>query len=276
MVAQLSAIDEERRALVDDLVEQAARVDSDRSQLVKDTLDFVKKVRTPPPPPAAGAEFGEGERSSGSKLVTRHFTIFGTGPEINFGELAKDVVDASVEAGSKHVREVVQGIGDGVEVAKKTVDLTSALVDLYRKVWPEKAKETPPPFQPALPIGTLLDRQVNFEFNSAELDQETLDALRPLADKVRTDHTAILIEGHTDGVGTTTYNGRLSQRRAEAVRNFLAEHGVPASQMHTYGYGQGYFWLPYVPTDAANRRVRVIECTVAGENRCKSAQVGSN
>jgi outer membrane protein OmpA-like peptidoglycan-associated protein len=204
-------------------------------------------------------------------LVTRHFTIFGTGPNIDFRELGTEVVAASVNAGARQVRELIQGIGDGIDVAKKGVDLTAALVDLYRKIWPEKAATVsqPPPPAPILPAGTLFDQKVTFKFNSAELDPETRDRLSSVAQTISAARIAVLIEGHADGVGTLSFNERLSQRRAVAVRQFLSDRGVRAEQLHTYGYGKGYLWLPYAPKEDANRRVRIIECTVAGENRCQ-------
>jgi OOP family OmpA-OmpF porin len=79
----------------------------------------------------------------------------------------------------------------------------------------------------------------------------------------------VLIEGHADSVGPSHYNLTLSRKRAEAVKKFLHDHGVPDRQLHTYGYGQGYFWLPHASTDKENRRVRIIECTVGEVNRCK-------
>jgi outer membrane protein OmpA-like peptidoglycan-associated protein len=67
----------------------------------------------------------------------------------------------------------------------------------------------------------------------------------------------LLIEGYTDSVGSDGYNLGLSQRRADAVREFLAANGVPESRMIATGYGKAY------PKDSnstssgrqANRRV---------------------
>jgi outer membrane protein OmpA-like peptidoglycan-associated protein len=205
-------------------------------------------------------------------LLTPHFAIFGAGPNIDFRELGAEIVAASATAGAKSVRELIQGIGDGIDVAKKGVDLTAALVDLYRKIWPEKAatvSQPPPPPPPVVPTGTLFDQKVTFRLNSAELDPKTRDRLSSVAQTLSAGRIAVLIEGHADGVGTASFNERLSQRRAEAVRQFLSDRGVLADQMHTYGYGKGYLWFPYAPQDDANRRVRIIECEVAAENRCQ-------
>ena len=48
----------------------------------------------------------------------------------------------------------------------------------------------------------------------------------------------IAIEGHTDAQGAAAANLKLSQRRAESVRRFLIEHGVPADRMTATGYGE--------------------------------------
>jgi outer membrane protein OmpA-like peptidoglycan-associated protein len=151
-------------------------------------------------------------------LKTRNFTIFGTGPNIDLGNLAKEVIGESARSGPKAIREVIQGIGDGVDVAKKTVDLTSDLVDLYHKIRPEKTKDRPlPPSSTVLPQGTLLDQRVTFGFNSSDLNRSTIEALDSLAKKLKVDHKAVIVEGHADGVGSAAYNNRLSQKRADAV-----------------------------------------------------------
>jgi outer membrane protein OmpA-like peptidoglycan-associated protein len=68
------------------------------------------------------------------------------------------------------------------------------------------------------------------------------------------------IEGYTDSTGSPAYNHTLSQRRAEAVQNFLIQNGVDASRITAYGYGEA---SPVAPntTEAGrqqNRRVEVV------------------
>ena len=66
------------------------------------------------------------------------------------------------------------------------------------------------------------------------------------------------IEGHADAVGTEPYNNHLGQARAEAVRQYLAEHHhIAAGQMSIVSYGEA---RPVAPNDtkagrAMNRRV---------------------
>ena len=70
----------------------------------------------------------------------------------------------------------------------------------------------------------------------------------------------VLIEGHTDSVGGDEYNLRLSERRADAVRNALLDRGIAADRIMTRGLGKAY---PVAGNDTAasrqrNRRVEVI------------------
>jgi outer membrane protein OmpA-like peptidoglycan-associated protein len=68
------------------------------------------------------------------------------------------------------------------------------------------------------------------------------------------------IEGHTDSVGTDDFNQQLSERRADSVRDFLAEQGVSASSITAHGFGKTQ---PVATNDTAdgrqrNRRVELV------------------
>ncbi|MGI0118075.1 OmpA family protein [Zooshikella sp. RANM57] len=80
---------------------------------------------------------------------------------------------------------------------------------------------------------------VQFEFNSARLTGTSHEYLSKVAEKLRLHtNTKIEVSGHTDNVGSNRYNLRLSQRRAEAVRNFLVSRGVNSSNLSAVGYGE--------------------------------------
>lgn len=51
--------------------------------------------------------------------------------------------------------------------------------------------------------------------------------------------TGIIVQGHTDSTGSETHNQALSERRAEAVRNYLVGQGIDASRIVSVGYGEG-------------------------------------
>jgi outer membrane protein OmpA-like peptidoglycan-associated protein len=72
------------------------------------------------------------------------------------------------------------------------------------------------------------------------------------------------IEGHTDSVGTDEFNQQLSERRADSVRDFLAEQGVPASSITAHGFGKTQ---PVASNDTAEgrQRNRRVELVVNGD-----------
>ena len=78
------------------------------------------------------------------------------------------------------------------------------------------------------------------------------------------------VEGHTDSVGSDDFNQQLSERRADSVRDFLAEQGVPPSAMTAHGFGKTQ---PVATNDTAEgrQRNRRVELVVNGDAIGKSA-----
>lgn len=72
------------------------------------------------------------------------------------------------------------------------------------------------------------------------------------------------IEGHTDSVGSDEFNQMLSERRADTVRDFLAEQGVPASSISARGFGKTQ---PVATNDTpeGRQRNRRVELVVNGD-----------
>ncbi len=78
-----------------------------------------------------------------------------------------------------------------------------------------------------------------FEFNSAELQPESIGELERVLEIMK-DNPKISVEiaGHTDSIGTEGYNQKLSQERAEAVAQWLVEHGIDEGRIVARGYGE--------------------------------------
>jgi OOP family OmpA-OmpF porin len=85
-----------------------------------------------------------------------------------------------------------------------------------------------------------------------------LNALDDVADGLKK-HPRLKVElqGHTDSKGPDAYNLTLSQKRADAVRNYLLKDGVPSTQITAKGYGEGQPIADNSTEDgrAKNRRV---------------------
>ncbi len=80
---------------------------------------------------------------------------------------------------------------------------------------------------------------INFQRASFDLDPKSYPTLNKLAEAANRCPTLIVeIEGHTDAEGTPERNQRLSDRRANSVRNYLAKAGVDPNRLKAVGYGQ--------------------------------------
>ena len=109
-------------------------------------------------------------------------------------------------------------------------------------------------------VMTLDSKSIRFDFDKANIKPEYRDILNRIAGILTTiKGYTIAVYGYTDDTGTQTYNLQLSQRRAEAVRDFLAQAGISPTIMSTKGFGKSD---PRVSGDteqarAANRRVEI-------------------
>ncbi len=103
-------------------------------------------------------------------------------------------------------------------------------------------------------------RGVNFQTNSAELTEDSVEILDRVAGTlVANPEIAVEIAGHTDSDGDAAYNIDLSQRRAETVMSYLVESGVATERLTAAGYGEEQ---PIASNDTAegkamNRRVEL-------------------
>ena len=77
-----------------------------------------------------------------------------------------------------------------------------------------------------------------FEFDEDSTSERTQRQLEIVASMLKGDLAKkITLSGHTDVLGTKEYNDKLSSKRADVVRDFLAEQGVSADQIITIGKG---------------------------------------
>lgn len=98
---------------------------------------------------------------------------------------------------------------------------------------------------------------VSFEYASARLSGAAKANLREFAKGINNpelESAKFVIEGHTDGIGSESYNQRLSEDRAQAVTQFLVTLGVSRSRLKTIAYGESRPKVADI-NDPANRRV---------------------
>jgi photosystem I P700 chlorophyll a apoprotein A2 len=146
----------------------------------------------------------------------------------------------------------IQGIAAGVVARIDPVQ--AALKDLGARV---SARE----------IKIDLAADVLFDFDKADLRPEARPALEKVAAVLKSyPRASVAIDGHTDGKGGDQYNQRLSERRAESVRRWLATAGV-AVRMSARGWGKSKPVAPNTRPDgsddpAGRQKNRRVEITV--------------
>jgi len=107
-----------------------------------------------------------------------------------------------------------------------------------------------------------IDLEILFDYNSARISSKAEPQLNELGEalrSVRLKNATIVLAGHTDGKGGQSFNERLSDRRAEAVKRYLVEKlKVLPDNLTTAGYGKRHLKNPDDPYGAENRRVQII------------------
>lgn len=93
---------------------------------------------------------------------------------------------------------------------------------------------------PAVAEVVRVELDVKFDFDKAQVKEESYGDIKNLADFMNQyPQTATVVEGHTDSVGTDAYNQKLSERRANAVRDVLVnQYSVGAERVNSVGYGE--------------------------------------
>lgn len=104
---------------------------------------------------------------------------------------------------------------------------------------------------------------IHFDFGTASIRADAEAHLDVIAQVIRRngfDH--FVIEGHTDAVGTNSYNLELSRRRAESVGTALRARSVPQDDVSLRWYGEDRLRYPDQPDHAYNRRVTLLRVGV--------------
>ncbi len=166
-----------------------------------------------------------------------HQAGIGLGVSKMFGEQLEFRADARL---LHKVREGQDGTNDGA--------LNLALNYYFSKPAPaqpmaaaEPAPEPAPEPQQAPETRTIrVQLDVEFEFDKAVVRAIYGDELQAVANAMKAhDDIDLVLEGHTDSVGSDAYNQDLSERRAQAVKaELVKQYGIDASRISTVGYGE--------------------------------------
>jgi OOP family OmpA-OmpF porin len=127
---------------------------------------------------------------------------------------------------------------------------------------PPPPSPPPPPPPPPPPVKEkLVLRGVHFDFNKSVIRPGDAAVLDEAASTLKANpNVTINVNGYCDAIGSDEYNLKLSDRRSDAVVDYLVKAGIPSSQLVPHGYGKTDF-VATNDTDegrAQNRRVELV------------------
>ncbi len=140
-------------------------------------------------------------------------------------DAVKGIFKAEVDAGTYNVRVSAEGyLPETFPVEIKKAETTIKNVKLVKKLEKEEV---------------IVLRGINFASGQAVIPPSEYPVLDQVVQVLKANKKVrVEISGHTDSVGSETYNQGLSQRRAQSVMNYLIQRGISASRMEARGYGE--------------------------------------
>ncbi|MDN3511869.1 MAG: OmpA family protein [Candidatus Jettenia sp.] len=183
--------------------------------------------------------------------------------------------------GERELRDLAQEVTCGFSVTADEIASSDDMADFVKKVFLtatqkqdididsdgdgvyDKDDECPDTPQGAIvdPRGCWVVKGITFEYKKWDIKEEFNSNLSNIVDILRKNpNMHIRIEGHTDNIGSMEYNIDLSQKRAQAVKNYLIDKGINESRVSIVGFG---YKKPIAPNDteegrALNRRAEIV------------------
>ena len=163
---------------------------------------------------------------------------------VTVAALAAGAIALSGCATKDYVNEQVSGVGTKLQATQAQVDKHEAHLGQLDQATKDALDRATAAGKLAegkfLYSMVLSDDSVKFPADSAKLSPEAQQRLTDFAEKLKTDNRNVYVEiqGHTDARGKDAVNQRLGEERAEAVRLFMNQHGVPLNRMSTISYGK--------------------------------------
>jgi outer membrane protein OmpA-like peptidoglycan-associated protein len=164
------------------------------------------------------------------------------------GSQRMDGIESQVEANQSRLDDQEQDMGEISQTAQEALERAIAAGKLAE--------------------GTFLfetifsDDKVRFGFDEYDLSDTAKQALDIFVEDLKSRDQSVYVEiqGHTDSTGSEAYNLQLGQQRAEAVRRYLNQRGIPLARMAVISYGMA---APIADNSTSegrsvNRRVTVV------------------
>ncbi len=119
------------------------------------------------------------------------------------------------------------------------LEASSAIKECNPEFFKDEAKQVEAPAAPVVTAKAItLNADAFFDFDKYALRKEGKASLDQLVKDMKLDQVEyITVVGHTDRIGSKEYNQKLSERRADTVKNYLISKGVPAAKIKASGVG---------------------------------------
>lgn len=173
---------------------------------------------------------------------------------IRVGPGPEHVFTLPIRSGVKRVEYHV--IGKDIIPQSRIIDVSQLSSDLgYTATVPVYTMSD---MEKGIPVSL---NSINFDYDKSDLRPESFPELERIYLVLKDKGWRIEIAGHTDDVGSADYNLSLSHRRAEAVKTFLVQKGLPSERLTTRGYG-AQKPVAENSTDAGRMKNRRVEVTI--------------
>lgn len=154
--------------------------------------------------------------------------------------------------------QITAGGGIGLTFGYGTPDFRAILGVAYLKPRRVDLPPPPPPDEALAKVEKkkiVITKKIHFEFDKAVIRPISFRILDAVVDimKQNPDIRKVRVEGHCDAKGSDAYNIKLSQRRSNAVRDYLIAHGIEADRLVAVGYGES---RPVADNSTAEGRAR--------------------
>ena len=171
----------------------------------------------------------------------------------------------NTDKGRKLMSDIAATSACGMATSADELASADAMAAFVEKVFLEKAPAKPVAKPAPLPVPqpkiSWILSGVNFDLNKAVVRQDAKDILQNDI-KILKENPQIRVEvqGHTCDLGDAAYNLSLSDKRANAIKDYLVSQGIAADRLTARGYGED---RPRFPNDseanrAKNRRVELV------------------
>jgi outer membrane protein OmpA-like peptidoglycan-associated protein len=244
-VEQLSYI-AEKKSLIAITTAEGKMAENDIEKLNRDTANIIAEKRT------QEARMAQKEAENARLLAMTEAERAAKAKKE--AEEARSLAAAEAERATRAKAEAEQARMAARAESELAAKAKAAANQLMRELSDLKAKQTERGI--VLTIGDVL-----FATGKADLSSDALRSVDKLADFLQKyPNRNVLIEGHTDSVGSDEFNLTLSQKRADSVKETLTSRGIGEGRIATKGYGKKF---PVASNDTVagkqqNRRVEVI------------------